>query len=111
MILNKSGVDRGLAHATVIKTETVDLRDEKGKDYSFVAAVAGPRDQHFRPISALGQKLPQNILSKPGSHATASRHVRPQVGHGSMTRFILRPIGISESMQACCGAAIQSCLW
>eukprot|EP00983_Pelagomonas_calceolata_P077951 1154081-Pelagomonas_calceolata.AAC.11 len=30
MILNKSSVERGLAHASVYKTETVDLREERG---------------------------------------------------------------------------------
>ena len=30
MILNKSAVERGLAHATMIKTETVDLSKESG---------------------------------------------------------------------------------
>jgi len=29
MILNKSSVDRGLAHASMYKTETVDLREER----------------------------------------------------------------------------------
>ena len=31
MILNKSSVDRGLAHALLYKTEMIDLREEKGK--------------------------------------------------------------------------------
>lgn len=31
MILNKSAVDRGLAHGTIFKTETVNLKDDKGK--------------------------------------------------------------------------------
>lgn len=31
MILNKSAVDRGLAHGTLFKTEGLDLRDDKGK--------------------------------------------------------------------------------
>lgn len=30
MILNKASVDRGLAHATLYKTETIDLKDAKG---------------------------------------------------------------------------------
>ena len=30
MILNKSAVERGLAHATMLKTETVDLSKETG---------------------------------------------------------------------------------
>ena len=32
MILNKSAVERGLAHATVYKTEAIDLRQERGKE-------------------------------------------------------------------------------
>lgn len=31
MILNKSSVERGFAHAYLYKTETVDLREERGK--------------------------------------------------------------------------------
>ena len=31
MILNKSAVDRGLAHGTIFKTETVNLKDDRGK--------------------------------------------------------------------------------
>ena len=31
MILNKSAVDRGLAHATLYKTETLDLHEERGE--------------------------------------------------------------------------------
>lgn len=32
MILNKSAVERGLAHATLIKTEQIDLQQDKAKD-------------------------------------------------------------------------------
>ena len=31
MILNKSAVERGLAHATLYKTETLDLHEERGE--------------------------------------------------------------------------------
>ena len=34
MILNKSAVDRGLAHATLYKTETLDLHEERGEGNS-----------------------------------------------------------------------------
>ena len=79
MILNKSAVDRGLAHATVIKTEAVDLRADKGKEMRFAAEMPGPRDTgHVRPVSALGQKLPQNVPSAPTSKARL-RGARPQV--------------------------------
>lgn len=30
MILNKSSVERGFGHGTLIKTEQIDLREEKG---------------------------------------------------------------------------------
>ena len=63
MILNKAAVDRGLAHGSVIKTEAVDLRLDKGKEMRFKAEVAGPRDTHAKPVSALGQALPQNVPS------------------------------------------------
>jgi len=39
MILNKSAVDRGLAHGTIFKTETVNLKDDRGK--SQVPSLAG----------------------------------------------------------------------
>lgn len=35
MILNKSSVERGLAHASVYKNEGVDLRDEKNAHLVF----------------------------------------------------------------------------
>ena len=31
MILSKSSVDRGLAHSSLYKVETIDLTDQKGK--------------------------------------------------------------------------------
>ena len=31
MILNKSAVERGLAHSTLFKCEAIDLREDKGK--------------------------------------------------------------------------------
>src|SRR5579875_986180 len=31
MILNKSSVERGLAHGTLFKSEAIDLREDKGK--------------------------------------------------------------------------------
>lgn len=35
MILNKSSVERGMFHASVYKTETIDLRDEKSAKMVF----------------------------------------------------------------------------
>ena len=78
MILNKSAVDRGLAHGTVIKSETVDLRDEKGKRMCFATEAAGTREQHVAPVSALGQRFPQNIPGQQGSAATITQRISKQ---------------------------------
>ena len=44
MILCKSAVDRGFAHGTLYKTDTVDLRTEKGdKDQVFAPDTRKPR--------------------------------------------------------------------
>ena len=40
MILNKSAVERGLAHGTIFKTETVNLRDDSGKSQVGSAALS-----------------------------------------------------------------------
>ncbi|GAX83529.1 hypothetical protein CEUSTIGMA_g10954.t1 [Chlamydomonas eustigma] len=72
MILNKSAVDRGLAHALLYKTEMIDLRDEKGKKSVLEAEPhdARSRVQPFvRPVGAFGQRLPQNVPSDPSSTA------------------------------------------
>ena len=79
MILNKAAVDRGLAHGTVIKSETIDLRDDKGKHMYFATEAAGPRDQHAAPVSALGQRFPQNIPGQQGSKATITQRISKQV--------------------------------
>lgn len=39
MILNKSAVERGLGHATMLKTEQVDLSKESGAAHSFTCCV------------------------------------------------------------------------
>lgn len=79
MILNKSAVDRGLAHGTVIKNETVDLRLDKGKRMYFATEAAGFRDRHSFPESALGQRFPQNIPGQQGSAATIKQRIAKQV--------------------------------
>lgn len=79
MILNKSAVERGLAHGTVIKSETVNLADDKGKNMYFATENAGPRDHHTTPVSALGQRFPQNVLSQPGGIATVQKRIVQQV--------------------------------
>ncbi|EIE18403.1 beta and beta-prime subunits of DNA dependent RNA-polymerase, partial [Coccomyxa subellipsoidea C-169] len=45
MILNKSAVDRGLAHGTLFKTEGLDLRDDKGKAMVRLSPLAQVRSQ------------------------------------------------------------------
>ncbi len=48
MILNKSAVDRGLAHGTLFKTEGLDLKDDKGK-----AMVSHPHLTSFHRVSVV----------------------------------------------------------
>ncbi len=52
MILNKSSVERGLAHASIYKTEMIDLRDEKGSKSVFEAE---PHDARSRVRVDLGE--------------------------------------------------------
>ena len=40
MILNKSAVERGLAHGTIFKTETLNLKDDRGKNQASSRAVS-----------------------------------------------------------------------
>lgn len=55
MILNKSSVDRGLAHALLYKTEMIDLREEKGKKSVLEPE---PHDARSRVrLPSLGQRL------------------------------------------------------
>lgn len=37
MILNKSSMERGLAHGSIYKMETIDLRDDRGAKKVFAA--------------------------------------------------------------------------
>lgn len=49
MIINRSALDRGFAHATLIKTETVDLREGAGRGASAGSKArrrAGPSGAH-----------------------------------------------------------------
>lgn len=84
MILNKSSVDRGMFHASVFKTECIDLRDEKKAKMAFAPEPAPP---HLagkvppRPEGAFGQKYPQNIVSLPGSEAIGKLGVKPMGAH------------------------------
>lgn len=44
MIINRSALDRGFAHATLIKTETVDLREGAGRGASAASKARPPLD-------------------------------------------------------------------
>ncbi|KAK9824626.1 hypothetical protein WJX72_011831 [[Myrmecia] bisecta] len=88
MILNKSSMERGLAHATLLKTETIDLRAEKGKQLAFGSEAKsdnphdrGSQDRHFRPQGAFGQRFPQNVPSFGRTGAVEKLRVRPQGAH------------------------------
>ena len=79
MILNKSAVERGLAHGTVIKSETIDLRDDKGKNQKFAPEAAKIGATFEKQVSALGQKFPQNVPTKAMNKSMTSKHTRAQV--------------------------------
>ena len=49
MILNKSAVERGLAHGTIFKTETVNLKDDRGKTQVGALAVSSAHHKHQQP--------------------------------------------------------------
>lgn len=71
MILNKSAVDRGFAHAYLYKTETIDLREERGRDAKFgpdrPARRRVPAAKRERPVGAFGAEFPQMMPAEPGS--------------------------------------------
>ncbi|KAL4859361.1 DNA-directed RNA polymerase I subunit 2 [Chlorella vulgaris] len=86
MILNKSSVERGFAHAYLYKTETVDLREDKGKDIQFQVDSAAARrkvpvGQRVRPEGAFGDTFPQVIPSTPDSEAVKTKGVQPEGPH------------------------------
>lgn len=91
MILNKSAVERGLAHGTVIKSESIDLRDDRGKDQKFAPEASKPGQHMEKQISALGQKFPQNIATNQSNMSVTSRHVRSQV-------YLLVPDSLLDSI-------------
>ncbi|GFR47172.1 hypothetical protein Agub_g8865 [Astrephomene gubernaculifera] len=78
MILNKSSMERGLCHASLYKTETVNLREERGPKSVFAAE---PHDNHSKmalsrrtkPVGAFGQRYPQNVPAASSSPAVAPR--------------------------------------
>ena len=83
MILNKSAVERGLAHGTVIKSESIDLRDDRGKNQKFSPETSKRAVKMEKQVSALGQKYPQNIATTSAHASVHSRHVRPQASFPS----------------------------
>ena len=82
MILNKSSVERGFAHASMYKTETINLREEKGNvDMKFGAEPGRPREpgeEREPPRGAFGQMYPQVIASSATSVAVLEKGVQPE---------------------------------
>ncbi len=85
MILNKSSVERGFGHGTLIKTEQVDLRDDKGSKMEFavqpLAPEASPAPPGDDPVGAFGQKLPQNRPGVGGGEGVSHGRVAPMGRH------------------------------
>ncbi|KAL4423560.1 hypothetical protein ABPG77_004600, partial [Micractinium sp. CCAP 211/92] len=85
MILNKSSVERGFAHAYLYKTEQIDLREERGKDVHFAPDPARYRSKPYadreKPRGAFGDLFPQVIPSTPGSSAVKDKGVQPEGAH------------------------------
>eukprot|EP00201_Polytomella_parva_P019467 CAMPEP_0175041304 /NCGR_PEP_ID=MMETSP0052_2-20121109/1831_1 /TAXON_ID=51329 ORGANISM="Polytomella parva, Strain SAG 63-3" /NCGR_SAMPLE_ID=MMETSP0052_2 /ASSEMBLY_ACC=CAM_ASM_000194 /LENGTH=1341 /DNA_ID=CAMNT_0016303785 /DNA_START=27 /DNA_END=4052 /DNA_ORIENTATION=+ len=92
MILNKSAMERGLGHATLYKTEMVDLREEKGRKEVFAAephtkqSAAAP---HIKPVGAFGQRYPQNLPVNSNSPAVRdpALHLTPAGKHKDSDRI------------------------
>jgi DNA-directed RNA polymerase I subunit RPA2 len=85
MILNKSSVERGFAHATLYKTETIDLREEKGRDAKFAPEPLGrtlpPPSERERPVGAFGAEYPQMLPSTASSPAIEKGGIAPEGRH------------------------------
>ncbi len=81
MILNKSSVERGFAHATLYKTEAVDLREDRSGDFRFGVDPARPGRPAVRPVGAFGEEFPQMLPAAPGSAAAAAKGLAPHGGH------------------------------
>ncbi len=58
MILNKSSVERGFAHASLYKTETINLSKEKGVNMKFARASNKERPRE-PPVGAFGAEFPR----------------------------------------------------
>jgi DNA-directed RNA polymerase I subunit RPA2 len=86
MILNKSAVERGFAHASIYKTETIDLREERNGDMKFAADPgarrAPPGAPAERPVGAFGAEFPQMVPAGAiPAAAAAAKGVRPEGAH------------------------------
>ncbi|KAG2440977.1 hypothetical protein HXX76_003830 [Chlamydomonas incerta] len=104
MILNKSAVERGLAHASLYKTECVNLKEERGGGKQYFAAT--PHTQMTRnamaarqkPTGAFGQLYPQNIPAAAKSPACQPRPVpAPGAGGAAKPAAAARPAASSDS--------------
>jgi DNA-directed RNA polymerase I subunit RPA2 len=83
MILNAASVQRGFASGSVIKTETLDVRDARGGGSGKPTAVFAPdlsadkKGGHAppsRPSTAFGQDLPAPVAAPPGTPARPDLH-------------------------------------
>lgn len=82
MILNKSSVERGFGHGTLIKTEQIDLKDERAAKMEFAPQPLPPEaagklagklgEAAEDPVGAFGQRYPQNRPAAPGGPAAAA---------------------------------------
>lgn len=82
MILNKSSVERGFAHASLYKTETVNFRQDRGSDLRFGTerAKQDPRNA-VKVVGAFGNKFPQMVPSSNASHGVRSKGIHPTEHH------------------------------
>ena len=69
MILNKSAVERGLGHATMLKTEQIDLSKESGERLAVLLVGYAIVDQVYDTSHC----IPARQLA-PGLHATLLWH-------------------------------------
>lgn len=83
MILNKSSVERGLAHGSLYKTEMINLKEEKDGKSIFAPAPDRRAESSIpeRMTGAFGQKFPQNAPSIKGSQAVKSLGLCPLQPH------------------------------
>ncbi|KAK9845769.1 hypothetical protein WJX81_002042 [Elliptochloris bilobata] len=87
MILNAAAVQRGLAHGSLYKTETLDLSEDKGKQQVFAPEKARSPPPAERPRGAFGQRFPQNVPAMPSSAAvTGVTRIQPQAAHANADR-------------------------